>query len=456
MKIKYKIALLFTVMVILIYFIVGFFIYSMSTINRKSEFSQRIRNRALTSARLLVSLKEINQPLLRKIDSLNFNILTEERISVYNENYQLLYRNNEDLADPFEMNEDQLQSIREKKSMRFSKGEYEGIGVLYHEGENNFVVTSSAIDQIGRQEDAELKELLFYGGLTGIIIAMLAGYFFSVSLLRPLNLLNNIMKEISVKNISHRITLKKSRDELDQLSETFNDLLSRLEIAFENEKRFIANASHELATPLAAVSSQLEVALMQDRSVTAYKKVMSSVQEDVAHLNGLVKKLLELTKAGSGKGITLTEVRLDEIVLLAAEETQALNNEYKVSVAFEEPPEDDSFCCIFGNTELLFIAFRNIIENACKYSSSQKAMITVSMKQDKKTIKISDEGIGIKEEDLEKIFEPFYRSSEVISETQGAGLGLSLASKIIRLHKGNIQVSTKLGKGTTFSISFAS
>ena len=121
------------------------------------------------------------------------------------------------------------------------------------------------------------------------------------------------MNEISFQNISQRIATSNRKDELNQLAQTFNSLLERLETSFNNQKSFIANASHELSTPLAAISSQLEVALLQNRIENEYKKVLASVHEDVIHLNSLVRKLLELAKAGAGKGISLEPVRIDEI-----------------------------------------------------------------------------------------------------------------------------------------------
>ncbi len=307
----------------------------------------------------------------------------------------------------------------------------------------------------GRNALEQLKRILLLSGLAGIIITMLAGYLFSINLLRPLARINTEMNEISLQNISRRIAVNNNKDELNQLAETFNNLLERLEISFNNQKRFIGNASHELSTPLAAISSQLDVALMQNRSEQEYKTVLSSVQEDVLQLNNLVRKLLELAKAGAGKGISLKPVRLDEIVLHAADEIHELYPDYRVSVSFMEIPEDESLCYIYGNEELLYISFKNIIENACKYSASHKASVSVSMMPAKKIISISDDGIGIEKEEIEKIFEPFYRSPNTSKNVDGTGLGLTLSSRIIRLHKGEITINSQPGKGSSFIITFS-
>lgn len=452
MKIKFKIALLFTLLVTLIFLLLGTTVYYLSSLNRKSEFSQRLRNRALTSTRLLVELEEINRPLLKKIDSLTMNLLFEERISIYNDKNELFYSNRSEIADLLKPTTNLFEKIRKDKEYRFSIGTYEGVGIIYTEGTNNYVVVATAIDRTGRNALEQLKRILLLSGLAGIIITMLTGYYFSINLLRPLGQIITEMNEISFQNISQRIARSNRKDELNQLVKTFNSLLERLEASFNNQKSFIANASHELSTPLAAISSQLEVALLQNRSENEYKSVLASVQEDVVRLNNLVRKLLELAKAGAGKGISLEPVRIDEIMLSAVEEVNKLHPAYHVYFSFDEIPEEETLCYVYGNEELLFIAFKNIIENACKYSPSHTGWVYISIKPDKKIIRVKDEGIGMTPDEVQKVFEPFFRSQEAESISDGLGLGLSMSSRIIRLHKGEITIQSEPGKGSMFTI----
>jgi|KBSSwiStaDraftv2_1062776.scaffolds.fasta_scaffold110012_2 signal transduction histidine kinase len=456
MKIKFKIAFLFTLLVLLIFLLLGSTVYFLSALNRKSEFSQRLRNRAITTTRLLVELEEINKPLLRKIDSLTMNLLFEERISIYNEHNDLFYSNRKEISDRLRPSTAVLEKIRNDEEYNFSIGEYDGIGTIYKEGNNNYVIVATAIDRVGRNSLSQLKKILLSSGLAGIIITLLVGYFFSINLVRPLVRINTEMNEISFQNISRRIATNNNKDELNELAKNFNSLLERLEASFNNQKSFIANASHELSTPLAAISSQLEVALLQNRSEQEYQKVIASVQEDVVHLNNLVRKLLELAKAGAGKGISLEPVRIDEIMLSAVEEVNKLHGDYHVYFAFDEIPEEETLCYVYGNEELLFIAFKNIIENACKYSPSHTAWVSITIKPDKKIIRIKDEGIGMTEVEIQKIFEPFFRSQKAESISTGLGLGLSMSSGIIRLHKGEINIESEPDKGSTFILTLPS
>jgi signal transduction histidine kinase len=367
-----------------------------------------------------------------------------------------VYVNKSDITEPSPPDPAMLHRIRQKKEYHFTNKEYDGIGTIYNEGGDDYVIVATALDRVGLSALSDLRNILLMSGLAGIIITMIIGYVFSINLLRPLGRINTEMNEISFQNISRRIVTNNRKDELNELAKTFNSLLERLEASFNNQKSFIANASHELSTPLAAISSQVEVALLQNRNEQEYKKVLASVQEDVVHLNNLVRKLLELAKAGAGKGISLEPVRIDEIMLSAVEEVNKLHPAYHIHFAFDVIPEDESLCYIYGNEELLFIAFKNIIENACKYSSNHNAWVNIEIRPDKKIIRIKDEGIGMTHEEIQKAFEPFFRSEKAEKISSGLGLGLSMSSGIIRLHKGDIAIESEPGKGSVFSITLPS
>ena len=405
MKIKLKIALLFTLLVTLILLLLGMAVYYFTSLNRQNQFSQRLKNRALTNARLLIELEEMNQPLLKKIDSLTMNLLFEERIMIYDDKNNLVYVNRSEITEPLPPDTAMLNKIRANTEYRFTENEYDGIGTIYNERAAGYVIVATALDRVGLTALSQLRKILLLSGLAGIIITTLIGYFFSINLLRPLARINKEMNEVSFQNISRRIEANNKKDELNELAKTFNSLLERLEASFNNQKSFIANASHELSTPLAAISSQLEVALLQNRNEKEYKAVLASVQEDVVHLNNLVRKLLELAKAGAGKGISLEPVRIDEVILSAVEEVNKLHQQYHVYLSFDEIPDEEALCYIYGNEILLFIAFKNIIENACKYSPSHNAWVSIEIKPDKKIIRIKDEGIGMTEEEIQKVFE---------------------------------------------------
>jgi signal transduction histidine kinase len=259
------------------------------------------------------------------------------------------------------------------------------------------------------------------------------------------------VNEISSHNLSHRIYEGDSQDELSRLAHTFNDLLNRLQESFTIQRRFIANASHELSTPLTSISSQLQVTLQKERNTEEYQRVLHSIQEDVEQMGRLTKSLLDIAKTGYEGGIELNEVRIDEIMFKVVADVKKLNAAYDVELEFGEFPDDEKRCLAYGNADLLYSALKNITEHGCKYSPDKRSLVYLSFHDKQVLIAIRNRGDVIAGEEIENIFHPFYRASTA-GETRGFGLGLALSKRIIQLHKGNIEVLSDEKTGTVFTI----
>jgi two-component system sensor histidine kinase ArlS len=246
-----------------------------------------------------------------------------------------------------------------------------------------------------------------------------------------------------------------SKDELKKLADTFNNLLNRLQESFDTQRRFISNASHELSTPLTSISSQLQVTLQKERSLQEYRQVLQSIHEDVQQMGQLTKSLLEIAKTGNQGTIELGEVRIDEVLLKVIGDVKKMNHEYEVALNFGILPDDEKSCMVFGNVDLLYSALKNIIENGCKYSPDRRSIVELSFNAKDIIIKVMNKGDVIAEEEIEQIFQPFFRSATAI-EVKGFGLGLALAKRIVGLHKGVITVQSDIENGTRFTITLPS
>ncbi|HVS97783.1 MAG TPA: HAMP domain-containing sensor histidine kinase, partial [Puia sp.] len=226
----------------------------------------------------------------------------------------------------------------------------------------------------------------------------------------------------------------------------------RLQESFEIQGRFIANASHELSTPLTSISSQLEVALQRARSTDEYRQFIQSVYQDARQLGRLTQTLLEFARAsGTASGLEIDLLRIDEILLRLPGDMTKINPVYSVTLDFDRLPEAEEELLVFGNEELLFTAIRNIVSNACKYSDDHHATVRLSVASKEIRISVEDKGRGIGEEEWENIFQPFYRTEDGHA-VPGFGLGLSLARRILQLHKGSVTVDSVVGKGSVFYI----
>jgi signal transduction histidine kinase len=291
--------------------------------------------------------------------------------------------------------------------------------------------------------------------LAAILLTAWVGFLFSKKLLSPISRIIHEVNDISSHNLSQRLHTGSGRDELSQLSNTFNELLERLQKSFEIQKRFISNASHELSTPLTAMSSQLEVTLQKDRDNAEYQRVLLSINEDVMQMRQLTKSLLEIAKADILGNIALSEIRIDELLMKLNSEIELINSSYRVELHFGEFPDDEKECVVFGNMELLHSAIKNIIENGCKYSSDQCSRVNLFYASQQIYINVTNKGNVISAEEIQKIFQPFHRGSNA-KNYKGFGLGLALAKGIIGIHKGTLNVRSGLSEGTIFEIAIPS
>lgn len=454
MPVRLRIAVLFTTLVMIILGLSFGVIYYFSYASRRQTIKTRLTNRAITTARLLAQREAFSGILVRRIDSLTTIALKNKTVQAYDYKNHKIYSYSDVPDDTLLVSNDILDDARVNKTRFFMAGDKEAVAYHYPDSTARIVVIAAGEDVDGKQILQDLFNILLLSFVIGTALVLIAGYIFSRSLLRPIKRITADVKDISAQSLARRIETGSTQDEWHHLATTLNQLLNRLQESFEIQRRFISNASHELSTPLTSISSQLEVSLQRERTAEDYKRVMESVYQDVHQMNKLTQTLLEFAKASDDKGgLEIGMVRIDEILLRLPAEVVKSDPAYTVLLQFEELPEDEKKLLVAGNEALLLTALKNIVINACKYSLEQQATVTLSVKENKIVVMVSDRGKGIPREALKKIFQPFYRVEENITR-QGFGLGLSLADRIIKLHRGSIKVDSVMNRGTTFFISF--
>jgi two-component system, OmpR family, heavy metal sensor histidine kinase CusS len=298
-----------------------------------------------------------------------------------------------------------------------------------------------------------LRNILITGWAVSLLLVILAGWLFASDALRPVSDIIEQVKNISARNIHERLKARRHKDELGQLVATFNDLLSRLEEAFSSQRNFVSHASHELRTPLTIMMGQLEVALLQKRTVEDYQQTIKEAIEEVKKMRDLINGLLELARINNDIfQLHFRPLNIDDLLWQVRESLLIQFPDYNIQIEFDESQEEETEFKIKGDKSLLQMAFQNIMENACKYSEDQRVNVSLLAHADTIRITFTDRGIGISEEDLPHIFEPFYRGDSSKSR-KGHGIGLALTQRIIQLHNGSIRAFSQLGKGTRFVIS---
>jgi signal transduction histidine kinase len=452
MPVRLRITFLFALLAFIILGIVCSGIYYFSYTSRVKSITTRLQNRAITTARLLSQREIFDKQLIQRIDSSTTISLKHKTVQAYNDNNRKVYSYSDVSGDTLAISGQVLNTAREQGRYYFTIGDKEAVAYHYVNNKVRLVMVSAAEDVEGKQNLSSLLSILIASFLVGVIIILVSGYFFSRGLLLPIKKITEDVEEISAQNLARRIQTGAAKDEWYQLSHTLNNLLNRLQESFELQRRFISNASHELSTPLTSISSQLEVSLQRPRDAEEYRKVMQSIYQDVQHMSKLTQTLLEFAKAsGNSGGLEIDLIRIDEIILNLPSEAIKIDSAYSIFLEFENLPEEEEKLLVFGNEALLLTAIKNIAINACKYSNDHQAVVTLKVEEDYLSIIVSDKGKGMPQEELSNIFQPFYRVEED-RHTGGFGLGLSLAERIIKLHKGSIEVLSVVDQGTSFII----
>lgn len=445
MRIRTKLTILFAIIVSAI--IIGFSlsVYILSANFRVEQFYQRLRDRANTTAKLLIDVKEVDSSLLKIIDR-NTLLLPQEQIVIYNYLNEQIYNSLE--SEPIEYPIELLNEIRINHEVLFNQNDKEVIGLQYSDEFNRFVVIASAYDKFGRGKLVFLRLIIIITFFISITLTVISGLFYSSQALRPISRIINEVDNITDKSLNVRLNEGNKKDEISKLSITFNRMLDRLEKAFNMQKSFVSNASHELRTPLTVMKGQLEVALLKNRTEQEYKELILSLRDDIDNMSNLSNNLLDLAQASIDfSEIKKVNLRIDELLISSQSELQSKKPNYNVVIDFTEFPDSEEKLIIFGNELLLKSAIKNLMDNACKYSNDLSVHVSMSFEEKCCKLIFSDKGIGISATDLELIFEPFYRASNV-KKINGHGLGLSLTKKIIEIHNCTIEIESEINKGT--------
>lgn len=281
-----------------------------------------------------------------------------------------------------------------------------------------------------------------------VILAIAGGYFLAGRMLAPINMIRKTAEEISGgSDLSRRIGLKNGNDEVHQLADTFDSMLERLEKSFNIEKQFTSDVSHELRTPLAVILAQCEYALEEPAGENDYIEALESIQRQGNRMSDFINDILEFTRIEQGRAdMSMEKLNFSNLVAEICDEMSVIK-EKNISINTEIEPNIE----ITGNRALLTRVLNNLISNAYKYGK-ENGYIKVELytREDRTLLSVTDDGIGIPEDKIDKIFDRFYRADDS-RNTKGTGLGLTIVKEIADLHKARIAAESIEGAGSKFS-----
>ena len=297
----------------------------------------------------------------------------------------------------------------------------------------------------------DFRHLLFLMIPALLAMACLGGYWISRRALSPVDEITRVARSISVQNLSRRLTVPKTGDELQRMSETWNQVLERLDGAVNRIRQFTADASHELRTPVALIRATADLALRRERTVSEYQKSLSDIRAEAERMTNLTESLLSLARSDAdGIRLPLASVDLNEVVCDVVAGIQPMAEMKSIGLHTEIM---NSPALIFANASAIQRLLRALIDNAMKYTARGGSIIvSTAAANGGIVLSVKDTGEGIQPEALPHIFERFFRADPARSTGSGAGLGLSIAKAIAEAHGSDIVVESTPGVGSRFEL----
>jgi len=435
--------LFFSLAAALLLLLFGVAVYFFSAQHRKAEFYNRLQKRVDITEKMFLEKETLNPETYELIRQQFLNTLPEETEEVvplagnWKQKLSVVY------PDDF------LIALQENEEAYFFEQDRQGAGRIFHLNDGNYAVLITAVDKVGISLLANLQNILVLSIAAGIIVMMLMSHYLSGRILQPISAKIKKANTISAKNLHERLRVFNPDDEMGQLAIAFNRLLDRIDLAFNAQKLFVANASHEIRNPLTAIIGEADLALEKNRSEGEYKQALMNIQAEAERLNQLVNNLLQLSAVSSNpQEIKREEFSVNDLVEEAIGVFLDLNPafRYRLSLSHHHPRS-------YGSRSLLQTALINLLDNASKFSGNADVTISVALVPDGVEISVADQGVGIPAEDIPKITQPFFRS-ENVRKIRGTGIGIPLTVRIIELHHGRFEVTSTLNKGTLVKLVF--
>lgn len=443
MKIRHRLSLLFIVSVTGVMLLLYFVIYYYSRDFHRHEFYDRLSARVDLTEKFFLEESRLPPDLARQVREQFLLKLSDEK---------------EWLLDPGRTIPDSLAlflgadiaHLQPGDEIQFLDDKRHGLARIYELDGRHHLIVVTAVDEFGDAKLANLQHILLYSLPFSLVLVGMIGWFATRRALMPLDRNISRARDITASNLGTRLELPPQRDEIHDFASIINDLLDRLQGAFEFQKKFISNASHEIRNPLTVIAGEAEIALSADRPAADYRQSLETIAHEAERLHQLVNSLLSLARTGGeGELPDKEDLTLESIMQSVKDEVV---KKHDISIISWLPIDKQLLLkTISCNPLLLRSALANLIDNAWKYDPSQRIRVAVEYAQKEWHFIVVDQGIGIPAEEIHLVAEPMYRASNA-RPYSGQGLGLAMVDRIARWHGGSLIVNSTQGQGTTATI----
>ncbi len=387
-----------------------------------------------------------------KVYSLSEDSLQQIQPHELNYVFELQHTKKQDICDSLDVPIGFVSEIYQNGYANYQNDNLQYVGSLYDIDDLKFIVINFSENYFNKHVQSQLQKLILISLLACILLTMLISYYLSKSLFKPIIKITNKVKAISSQNLHLRIEEESKNSELNQLIQTFNQMLNRMEASFATQNNFISNASHELRTPLTSIMGLADVTLSKKRQVEEYEETLQAILTESEKLDKKTKALLSLAQTGfNGKVQKFEPVRVDELLWECIETVRTLHPSVKINFDMSLLPANSSKLLVKGNKQLLVLAISNILNNAYKYSDEKLVTVSIAATNNIIIIAIRDNGIGIPPEEIPFVYDPFYRCSNT-KKYEGYGIGLPLTRNILAMHYGSILIDSTVNIGTLVEV----
>ncbi len=438
MTLKTKLSLGVSLLITVLFTVSSVSIYGLFADFRRDEVEARLRQSGVAVTRIVAGLEAQGAAIPQNLAEDNIETLDEEVTLVFDEAQQLLYSSLTDRR--FSWHPEDLQLLAAQRAFfRTDKGR-EIYGLRYEDSGKSYYTIVSASDELGRRKQQFLLYILIgtgalFIGLAWVIAARLIG-----RLLQPLDSFLQQVGAVHAHTLDTRIAIRNEGDEIALLATEFNGMLQRLERSYQRQKDFTAHASHELRTPIARLTAQLENRLASSPP-PAEKVFLSQLLADASRLSELIGSLLLLTRADNPAREATEACRPDELLFEAAETLSQNHPDFRLELDIRSAEESTEIAPIYGARGLLQVAFHNLLRNAYQYSDSRRVTATLLPGTEATVLTLENDGPALSEAEQEKLFQPFMRGANAATHT-GLGLGLRMVARIFEKQGATIRYET--------------
>ncbi len=447
MKVQTRLSLFSSIAFGVVFISISCLVYVLYSRSAENRVYKDLENSAHLVSLFHFEEDELDSKDFSKVEKQFSQIMHGIVYQIYNSSDSLFFGNRNRLA-----NTDVLKKIRRNRTCDFVTERSFCHGLYYKDNQGDFVIITKERKSILNRELISLLTILVSALLVGFVAVILLSRWLARIAYLPVSSIIHQVETLSLDGEATQIISPNTKDELQELTDTFNELLSRISESFLIQKNFVNYVSHEFRTPLAAMMGNLEVFSLKDRTPEEYEKLSLELIDEIVRLKEILNTLLVVSDLRKDSDMA-NHVRMDELIWQIIKKVSALYRNPKIHPEIEIQPEDENLLTVNHSKTQLYMSLFNIIENAVKYSMQQVVKIRIYQENQILHVSVQDHGIGIPPDELKNISKPFFRGNNT-NDIRGNGIGLSIALRILEKAGVKYEIFSEQGKGTLVVLSF--